>query len=449
MGLGKWQYGNVIAQEPGRERPFDRDMPRRNPIAGGANRQAIEPIKPGGPALERLVNFIDCATCADPSKCALPKSVSAEKDSARLSSRAEPDRCQPQPFFVVLSPSIPHSKTLPDRYCPLFPRDAAQCSQEPYRSHSVYCRYNPAFDLDGNGTLEGNEFPSCSNLTRWFGQISVNLETDGRPREAGILRHNSEYYRWVNVLDRAVDEMRVQLEVRGLADRTVLFTETDNGFAVAENAKGHFTENGYRSPIIYYNPVEEPLPSDCLPGLPGCRSEFANALDILATMRELTGMDQVDCPPPGVECDDCCPLPRPDGKSRYSEGRSLRSGTPRSCDFPSSFDEARRARYHQCLIGRRQGGSQSTVEGDSWYVLAEVADPENPSKTELCKLYARKCSTRVLNNLRYDPNENIDLNHENIPSDVCEQEQSYLESLLTYSVIQKGWLASCSGPGSP
>ena len=446
MAAGKWQYGGVHGEEDSqgsKKHPFDRDMPRRNPEGGSGVRKVILPLHPEGPALERIKDFIACATCEDRTKCALPLDINAEPDSDRLASRANSDACAPQPFFIVLSPSIPHSNCLPNRFCPFFARDAGQCNEEPYKSYSTYCQYDPALDLDGSGTLEGDEYPTCERLEQVLQQIDANLQVEGRALEAASLGRNTEYLRWINVLDRAVDELMVHLRAKGLADETVILSNTDNGYAVSVNSKGHFTENGYRSPIVFYNPLDPPLPASCGPGLPGCQADLAHSIDILATIRDLAGTADVECPPPGVECADCCPLPGPDGRSRYSEGRSLHSAGPRSCEFPPGIDKKSRQRYRQCLIGGRQRSSQSIAPGERWYLLAEVEEPGDPSKLHLCKLYQYGCSARRLHDLRFDPNEKINLWYYGRPGEFCWDERHSLEKIFRHALIQRGWHSDC------
>jgi len=83
---------------------FDRDMPRGNPTAGGTNRVVLKPYQVGGPALEPVKDFIALAP-------SVPTSPNASLPVPMLI-RTRPSRhkratsCTPQPFFIVLSPSI-------------------------------------------------------------------------------------------------------------------------------------------------------------------------------------------------------------------------------------------------------------------------------------------------------------------------------------------------------
>ena len=441
MVAGKW-WGETFVQDDDLHRakaPFDRDMPRGPTSASGA-RAILKPYQSGGPALEPVKDFIACARCTDPTKCRSP-AFGADPDSTRLLPRAT--NCAPQPFFIMLSPSLPHQNPLTGEFCPLFPRDEGQCSQEPYRTHSQYCQYDPAFDLNGDGDHvdDADEFRTCDFVVNTMIRVSSNLHAEGRERESNALSASRDYYRWINVWDRVVDELLVYLKANDLLSTTVVLMVTDNSAGIP-GSKRRFLENGYRSPIILYNPFA-PAPASCGPGLPGCRGDFADSVDILATIRDFAGTASESCPPRGVTCSTgCCPAPRPDGQSRYGEGRSLRNPSSRACLYPPGFDEAKKPFYRQCLLDRSNTGSQSVKPDTSLALLAEVAEPSGA--VHLCKLYTNNCATRGLFDLISDPYEQADL-HGSLPSPAfCATEQANLELMLRYVVQQDGWL-SCDG----
>ena len=406
MAAGKWQYGSSHGEGPlfAAKRPWDREMPILTE-AGENARLVIRGSNESSESLEWAKDFIDCATCADPSKCAQPD-ANARADSAQLRQRNQTIQqggaCTPLPFFVYVNTFVPHLNVLPDKYCPYFDRGFGDpgarrglCDTAPYRTSSVYCSYDPVFDSDGGGDADGDgaadlpeDYRSCEYTQRMLGTIRDNLAAGP---ERDWFTGQIEYLRFVNVFDRIVDEILVHLKKRNVFDTTAFFYLTDNGWQL-KGSKTQFSENGYRTPMIFRNPFDPPLPStdaQCTTAaggtpIPGCRPEFAHAVDLRATIRDLV------CA--GGGCDPTPPLPEPeprlDGLPRWSEGRSLRTPAPRACVFPNeppfAGNAELRARYRQCMFGRKRG-TESIKPVEGWYVLAEIEDTANPARIHHCK----------------------------------------------------------------
>ncbi|MDG1959932.1 MAG: sulfatase-like hydrolase/transferase [Candidatus Binatia bacterium] len=439
MAGGKWAYGKTFVDRRfRRKKPFDRDYPRGNPEAATRNREILSPRRGAdGIPFERAMDFIDCATCADASKCILPATERrADPDSSRMAPRV--DSCTAQPFFLVIGPSIPHQNIRLPKYCPIFPRDEVQCGKEPYKSHSAYCHYRPELDRNDDGVLTGDEYLVCEGLIPGYRQIASNIAAEGdRFREASGLDRNVAYLSWISVLDRAVDELYVQLAARGELENTIIMLITDNGFNTANNSKKHFSANGMQSPIVMFDGRNQNAGQNCGPNLPGCQSRFAHAVDLLATMREVSGTATQTCPPPGVDCVNCCPDSRPDQKSRY-EGITLTNREPRPCDIPAHFSPNEKQIFRQCMIGRKHGSGQTTNPGKQWYLLAEVEDPSTSTGNHLCKLYRRDCAGfHELFDLNSDPSERNELFHE--ADTVCGAVAPKMKEMLALSMDQKGW----------
>jgi arylsulfatase A-like enzyme len=442
MAAGKWQYEVSHTDLLGNPKnPWDRDMPKGTGTGGKRDQKLLLPYDayigtaPFQPALEPLKDFIDCARCTrscyqgahagkpctDHADCpggvcrepcqALP-TQDAERDSARL--RARRLSCTPQPFFIVLEPFMPHASGRPDEFCPYFTRDAAQCAAPPYSTFSVYC--NPA--------------RPCAELDSQLIAIANNVAIEPAKR---TLDRQRSYLRWANIFDRAVDELVVHLKDRGLYDSTAILYTTDNSAQIS-GSKGAFSEHGYRTLLLFhYPPMDGPpnppptVRNGCA-GQPGCRTEFAQFTDVLATIKDLAGSG-TDCPTPGG----CPPL------ARYDDGKTLRTAVDHSCFPPGSIPDPN---YRQCLIGTRKG-SQTLYPQDSWYVLAEVTDAHDV--VHLCKLF-RSCDSvgARLYDLNNDPYENRDLMRSgNPPFCGTSAVRCKLETILRTHVAHKTWDGGC------
>ena len=114
-----------------------------------------------------------------------------------------------------------------------------------------------------------------------------------------------------------------------------------------------------QSPIVMFDGRNQNAGQNCGPNLPGCQSRLSHAVDLLATMREVSGTATQTCPPPGVDCINYCPDSRPDQKSRY-EGITLTNVAPRPCDIPSTFSAYEEQIFRQCMVGRKHGSGQTT-----------------------------------------------------------------------------------------
>jgi hypothetical protein len=561
MCAGKCQYGEPHVDEVAprvfaKKHAFDRDMPDVDNAGDATHRAIVEAYDRSNPdaagraglALERVKDFISCAACvrtcqggtrygtpctgngdcpggrclpptrhpapAQPCGSATaPCSACSDPGLPPLNARRDPESprlrardagaCTPNPFYVTVAPYMPHVLYNPDAYCPYFPRDAAQCAMEPWRSHSVYCRFDPALDADGidagdDGRPDADgDYPTCDYVARKLERIALNVAAERRTRDAATYTIGRRgFLRFINVFDRVADELVAHLgcpvripdptpgpdtppdglvcdDSQNLMGNTAILYTTDNGFGL-DGGKGQFKEDGHRSPIILHGPpsVVAPLPPSCGPNLPGCRNDFAHSVDILATITDLAGTSTTQCPPPGhPTCLDgtpgalgCCPPPRGEPPvSRYSEGRSLVTAGNRACEYPSMP-----AGYRQCLIGSRQVGGQQLAPGNGWYVLAEVEEPST-KVIHLCKLYRRgsACADQDLFDLRFDPNESRNLHDEPAPlcvgganegkrcmdsldcigglCDYCTWQERDLERILRYNVKQNGWLTCADG----
>ncbi len=437
LGAGKWQYGiSHVTTTLEHKQPWDREVGQGG-NAGEGGRIIMKPYVPGdetmqamqGLALQRVKDFIACARCTDPSTCAQPTSADAERDSERLGRRTQPGQCTPQPFFVHFSPFIPHLNYKFDDNCPYFPRDATQCATEPWKSHSIYCNDPSGFDW------------ACENYAH---AINEAFRPAGMP--SPVLQRKIEYMKHINTFDRAVDEMLVYLRCptpgapdcgEDLFANTVILHSADHGWELPRS-KGRFTEHAQRTPKVLY----DPRPGNTLPmssvgcaGQPGCRHDFAHAVDILATIKDLSGSTfacDARCPPCDPTCPNACPCPRPDGLSRYSEGRSLRAPTNRGCNGPHPS-------YVQCLFGREKGSQGIGQVKKGWYVLAEVTDA--PNATHLCKLYVT-CGRRVgLFDLRADPNERSNLDQQR--ETFCGGRLDDMVEILRGGIQDRGWYDGC------
>jgi hypothetical protein len=422
---------------------------------------------------------LPCAACEAPSTFRPP--TEAELDRQRLIDR-DGEACDAglrRPFFIEFQPYIPHesfSDGVLDEYCPYFPRDEVQCKREPWKSHSVYCRFNAAFDADGDDAGDDGvpdypeDYPRCAYIKEKLDLIAVNIAAEGRTEDSsqGLSESRKRYLRFINVFDRAVDDLiaymscPVRIEAppgegdadglicdtsQNLLDNTVIIHPTDNGYFMS-GSKHFFKEDGYRSPMVVALPGGQ-RPATCRPGgavLPGCRREFAHSVDILATIRDYAGgqVDPTGCPPDAMQCSPeppqlccsdpsdpadvlgccldqaCCTLDGPDGESRYDEGRSLADFSGRDCVFDPQFTPELSPpvgdpkQYRQCLVGSRRA-SQYLNPTVGWYVLAEVEEPvsgSNPRVVHYCK-YVREggasCTAEKLYDLRLDPNEGNNL----------------------------------------
>jgi len=339
--------------------------------------------------------------------------------------------CTPQPFFAMLSPFIPHNPPRFSDFCHYFPRDAVQCAQEPWASHSIYCNEPSGFDWD------------CANF-------AATIEATLRPVgvNTGVNRGKVEYLKHINIFDRMTDELVVHLRCPGggnpscgedLFSNTVFLYRSDHGYQLRPS-KGGFSEHSYRSPVILFDPRpggQLPVSPECA-GQPGCRNDFAHAVDHLATIRDLSastfGCDPM-CPPCSATCLNACPCDRPDGQSRYSEGRSLRAPITRSCGVADPD-------WLQCMVGREKKGQGIARMEIGWYILAEIAEPGAPN--HLCKLY-RGCGKRVrLFDLGRDPNEHQDLHFGGSPGlSFCGDRYDELIDVLRTHITDKGWYDPC------
>jgi hypothetical protein len=437
LGAGKWQYNLSHVDPNGQPKhPWDREVGQSG-NAGEGGRLILRPYAVGDPhaqalaglALERIKDFIACATCTDPSKCLQPTAGDVRPDSARLAPRAEPGGCTPQPFYLIMSPFIPHLNYRFAENCPYFPRNAEQCALEPWKTHSLYCN-DPTMDWSCDG-------------------YAATLEASVRPvgQRPLIQRRKMEYLKHINTFDRAIDELLVHLRCPGggnpdcgddlLAD-TVLLHTADHGFELT-GSKNRFTEHSFRTPKVLY----DPRPGNRLPTSPegcggqaGCRNDFAHAVDVLATIADLGGSTFTcndACPEPcSASCPNACPCLRPDGQSPYVEGRSLRQPTGRTC---ATADPA----YLQCLFGHQGGGQNIGTVVDGWYVLAEILD--GGGLRHLCKLYVG-CGQRLrLFDLRADPNEKATLAAR--PESFCGARLPALADLLRDELMDRGWYEPC------
>lgn len=445
---GKWQYALSHAYvNDERRAPWDREMVSGG-NAGERGRMVMFPVLAGDPqtqaeqglALERIKNFLACVRCTDPSKCEQPPpQAEARPDSPRMAPRAEPGQCTPEAFFIQFSPFIPHLNYRYGDTCPYYPRNAAQCALEPWKTHSLYCNHPSGFDW------------SCDNY-------AAAMEAIFRPPVGKKFpRRKMEYLKHINTFDRAVDEILVWLKCpeggnpncgEDLLSNTVLIHHADHGFELRPS-KGNWKEHSFKTPDMMYDGRGNSLPESTdgcgSPPEPGCRKDFAHAIDVRATLKDLSGGTfdcDLGCPPGDGTCESACPAPRPDGLSRYSEGRSLASPTARTCNHapPDTPD----ATWVQCLFGREERNQGLATIQDGWYVLAEIKDAQNLS--HFCKLY-RHCGKRTfLYDLQSDPNERthlLTISARKAGRSFCDLRGDDLVQVLRQNVIDKGWFEDC------
>jgi hypothetical protein len=501
MCAGKCSFGEPhLDHDPANnyptKRPWDRDMPTSDSSGDPSYRAMLEPYVPAtddaakaaagiaGLAMQRLKDFIACARCSTTNACTVPAGVSQETPSSRMQARTPPTgTCtSPQAFFLMLQPFIPHLQFRPDEYCPYFPRNAQQCQTEPWHSHSVYCQ--PPW-----GTQYA--YPDCAKVDEWLTTIKNNILVEGltvsaRTADANWYSSaNVSYLRFVNVFDRAVDEVVTHLKATGLSGSTVVAYVTDNGYGLS-GSKGFFSEHGHRSPIIISSPFATGPQPSCGARVPGCRPFFAHSVDLLATFKDFAGTSAQTCPPPNVVCgagNACCksvagqsPPPNPAAPTQRYEGRSLRNPALRTCEFPAYASPATRnvpaaaqSRYRQCIVSRKQTSGQTITPGKGFYILAEVEE-ESSGIVHLCKYYRQgsACNDANLFDLSFDPRENVNLhndvaecfggaddgtkactrNDQCAPSAAkgtgvckfCALEELNLNKILRWNSMQNGWL---------
>lgn len=105
-------------------------------------------------------------------------------------------------------------------------------------------------------------------------QIYDNVDTKGR---------NKKYWASITQMDEWVGDLLNELDIRGELENTIIFYVSDNGQNM-KKAKGKFTENGLRSPLIMWCGGEV---TNCTNH--GERSEFVHFIDIFPTIMGLTG----------------------------------------------------------------------------------------------------------------------------------------------------------------
>ena len=444
MLAGKWQFAlSYVDVNDVRRDPWDREMASGG-NAGESGRMAMLPLLAGDPqtqaeqglAMERVKDFLACVRCSDPSKCEQPTAADARPDSARMAPRAQPGQCTPEAFFIQFSPFIPHFPYRYDTYCPYFPRNQAQCDLEPWKSHSLYCTHPSGFDW------------SCENY-------AAAMEAALRPPVGTRLpKRKVEYLKHINTFDRAVDELLVWLQCplggnpdcgENLLANTVLMHRGDHGWELRPS-KGNWKEHSYKTPNVFYdgrgNSLTESTDGCGTPPEPGCRKDFAHAVDIRTTIKDVSG-GTFDCDPlctPGdATCESACPALRPDGLSRYSEGRSMASAITRPCTHaPADTPDAT---YMQCHFGREKRNQGIGVLQPGWYVMAEIKDADGVS--HFCKLY-RHCNRKTfLYDVQRDPNERNHLLRTRSGPSFCADRKNDLVDMLRQNVIDKGWFDSC------
>jgi hypothetical protein len=434
---GKWQYGLSHVDVNGQRRaPWDREMATGG-NTGEAARQIMWPMSGGDPhtqalqglAMQRIKDFLACARCTDPSKCEQPTVADARPDSPRMAPRAQAGQCTPQPFFIHFSPFIPHYEYRYYVNCPFYPRDQQQCAVEPWKTHSLYCNHPSGFDW------------SCENY-------AATVEAILRP-PVGVrfpLR-KLEYLKHVNTFDRAVDEILVWLKCprggnpdcgEGLLDNTVLIHRADHGWEL-RGSKANWREHAYKTPTVMYDGRGNSLPDSVegCGGQPGCRNDFVHAVDLRATLVDLSGgtfaCDDT-CPPCDPTCPNACPCERPDGQSRYSEGRSLTGPVVRPCGTSDP-------NWEQCFYGREKRSQGIATVQRGWYVLARIKDAQGTM--HFCKLY-NHCGRRLqVFDLRSDPNERNDLTRSQVGPRFCADQTQQLVNLLRSNIQDKGWYDPC------
>jgi arylsulfatase A-like enzyme len=471
IGAGKWQYTVTHRFPSGNPRhPFDREVGAAGmgPQARGLLADRLQDVK----------DFIECAACVrrclyDPQQrlchddleclgtgpctvigCRPPRGSQTAPDSCRLAGREQ--TCRAQPFLAYYNPFMPHADYHTSRVRPAFDRTPAVCAEEPYRSFSAYCRgsgdlfreeIDPHLDANGNGIADPEEARSGAHFDETLKRIARNMNHTpdvyfGNP-DLENFASKADYLRWINTFDRTIDELVVHLRESGLLENTVILYLTDNGFGLMA-AKSFFSEHGYRTPIVVWDPrAARTGPTSPAPGctdaagraIPGCRNEFAHAVDVLATVRSAAGCrdDPASCPTPA-------PLPARGPDAYAGQDLDRPDGIDRACRFTSD------ARLRQCLFGVRKG-DQGIVPYKGWYVLAEVLETAAGGRHHLCKLY-RSCTapSRRLHDLADDPNERRNLVGEPADDSVCAALGGDLERLLWRNVEANGWGDACFPP---
>jgi hypothetical protein len=417
-----------------------------------------------------------------------------------------PDRV-PRSFFVFYGPHMPHL-TFDESICHGFDRgfdtnggaNLGLCSESRYEDRSAYCNgsgnvFASTRDPDlnrcqpsegaaccpggGVGTAplaactgspctidadcEGDQVCravnlSCDCFANILEEIGDNIQASPDPdisaknvytAENERFEKKANYLRFINAFDRTVDEILVHLKAEGLDQNTLVLVLTDNGAEdpYLPKSKGFFTEHAYRTPFILYDPTSSapPPPQGCA-GRAGCRNEFVQFTDLLATIRDaqevlFEALGHVFGPNDPFLPNPSPPSPPPLRQVRnpaapdaYAEGGTLRpvsSPMPidRACRFPSDDglpeshdnyfpDPPNKIDFKQCLFGMKTGqqgtlpnGAQGASAKDGWYVLAEMMDSNN--RPHLCKFYHRASNpgdaNEDLHDLVCDPNERVDL----------------------------------------
>ena len=243
-----------------------------------------------------------------------------------------------------------------------------------YKTRSAYCRQSGDVFQDTPVRFPGqNAWGSCTNFPDYMFKIAQNLDFVDSDTIAPFLEKiyfanmsnpdsqqaRTKYLAFINVFDRTVDEILAYLKNEGLMSTTAILYTTDNGFHLTMS-KDEFSEHGYRTPIVVYDPAANPglaqsgTDDQCgatgaQEPLAGCRHEFAHTVDLLATIKDFAG-----CSTPLSSCEDNPqPPPTRDPNAAYAEGRNLRStnlGLERPCPNPP-------VGFGQCLYGM-QNGSQ-------------------------------------------------------------------------------------------
>jgi hypothetical protein len=402
MGAGKYWKGTFVEERVVgsgdllvRSRQlFDAKRPKTN-----HNRTILKG------ALADVKGFIDCALCTKRG-VACQTFDDKRADSPRMQARQT--QCDPAPFFIFLSSGLPHAGPSATTFCDDFPRDKAQCEQEPYKTHSMYCAKG--------GFPEGLPCPFSRTTGREILRNMLRTDRDG----AKALGKIDRYLDLANMLDRSIDELLVFLEARNQRDNTLILYATDNG-AHLRGGKSRFSEHGYRMPIIVNHPGQTPTGNcDESGGLPGCRTEFAHATDLMGTVLAAGGCA-------GDECVST------ETTGRVLGNPSTLAGSCRGTDNPN---------MRQCLFGQQAGQQTFGDQFPGRYVLAEIAD--STGGVRLCKYY-RDCPgfAAELYDLSEDPDETCELLRNKRgcagPTPFCPQYQPALGATLGV------WAPDCGG----